>query len=34
MDQRLIKLATTANAGGSITVTMPPPGGLVASAGW
>ena len=33
MNQRLLKLATTANGGGAITVTMPP-NGLVAAPGW
>ncbi|KAI8468211.1 MAG: hypothetical protein J3K34DRAFT_523112 [Monoraphidium minutum] len=34
MNQRVIKLANIANGGGSITVTMPPAGGLVAPPGW
>lgn len=34
MNQRVIKLDTVSNGGGSITVLMPPAGGLVAPAGW
>ena len=33
-ENRVVKLATVTNAGGSITFTMPPPGGIVAPPGW